>query len=188
MDQADNTTVAPQASQSSNNMMPIIIVIILLVLGIGAYTMYSQQQKTRTTEVTINQQMPADDNTMMMEGDTTDAIIPSGTDGAMMDQESATGESMMMGEVKTINVEGGAFYYKPNEIRVKKGEKVKIVMKSVDMMHDFVIDELGVKSPIIKSGETGTVEFTADKAGTYEYYCSVGQHRAQGQVGKLIVE
>jgi nitrosocyanin len=97
-------------------------------------------------------------------------------------------DEQVAGEVRVINVEGGAFYYKPNEIRVKKGEKVKIVMSSKDMMHDFVIDELKVKMPVTKGGETGTVEFVADKAGTYEFYCSVGQHRAQGQVGKLIVE
>jgi nitrosocyanin len=89
--------------------------------------------------------------------------------------------------VKTVEVEAGSFYYKPNTITVKKGEKVKIVMKSVDMMHDFNIDELGVKVPITKSGSTATAEFTADKVGTFEYYCSVGQHRANGQVGTLVV-
>lgn len=99
-------------------------------------------------------------------------------------EDSAVSDS----EVKIVDVEAGSFYYKPNEIRVKKGEKVKIVMKSVDMMHDFNIDELGVKMPIVKSGNTGTVEFTADQTGTFEYYCSVGQHRQNGQIGKLIVE
>lgn len=91
-------------------------------------------------------------------------------------------------DVKTITVDAGSFYFKPNEIRVKKGEKIKIVMTSKDMMHDFNIDELSVKMPITKSGTTGTVEFTANQAGTFEYYCSVGQHRANGQVGTLIVE
>jgi len=55
-------------------------------------------------------------------------------------------------------------------------------------MHDFVIDELNVKMPIVKNGEIGTVEFIADQVGEFEYYCSVGQHRQNGQVGKLIVE
>lgn len=91
-------------------------------------------------------------------------------------------------QIRTIAVEGGAFYYKPNEIRVKKGEKVKIVLASKDMVHDFVVDELGVRTAIIKAGDTGTVEFTADKTGMFEYYCSVGQHRKNGMVGKLIVE
>lgn len=91
-------------------------------------------------------------------------------------------------EVKEITMDAGAFYYSVKEIKVKKGEKVKIVMTSKDMMHDFNIDELNVKLPITKSGETNTVEFTADKVGTFEYYCSVGQHRKMGQVGNIIVE
>ncbi len=104
-------------------------------------------------------------------------------------ENTQSGEgAAMVGEVKTIAIEGGSFYYKPNEIRVKEGEKVRITMTSKDMMHDFVIDELGVKMPIIRAGDSGTVEFTASKKGTFEYYCSVGQHRKNGQIGKLIVE
>lgn len=90
--------------------------------------------------------------------------------------------------VKTITVEAGSFYYKPAVMTVKKGETVKIVMTSKDMMHDFNIDELGVKLPVTKSGDTQVVEFTPTKTGTFEYYCSVGQHRKNGQVGKITVE
>jgi cytochrome c oxidase subunit 2 len=102
-----------------------------------------------------------------------------------------TGESetrLADGEVQIFEVEGGSFYYKPNEIRVKKGDPVKIVLKSVDMMHDFVIDELNVKTEIIESGDTTEVEFTPNEVGDFEFYCSVGQHRANGMVGTLIVE
>ena len=56
------------------------------------------------------------------------------------------------------------------------------------MMHDFNIDELGVDGPVIKAGETTTIDFVADQVGEFEYYCSVVQHRANGQVGMLIVE
>lgn len=109
-----------------------------------------------------------------------EAMEASGPSSAM----ETTGDT----DVRTIEIEAGSFYYKPNELRVKKGEKIKLVINSVDMMHDFNVDELGIKSEIVKSGETGTVEFTADQTGTFEYYCSVGQHRANGQVGTLIVE
>ncbi len=90
--------------------------------------------------------------------------------------------------IRTINIEAGSFYYNPKEIRAKKGETLKIVMTSKDMMHDFVIDDLNVKLPITKAGDTNEVTFTVDKAGTFEYYCGVGNHRKMGQVGKLIVE
>jgi heme/copper-type cytochrome/quinol oxidase subunit 2 len=91
-------------------------------------------------------------------------------------------------EVRIVEVEAGSFYYEPNEIRVRQGETVRIVMTSVDMMHDFTIDELGVNIPVTKNGETAEVEFTADTLGEFEFYCSVGEHRANGQVGTLIVE
>lgn len=99
-----------------------------------------------------------------------------------------TQDNIVKEEAKTIDIEAGSFYYSLKEIRVKKGDKIKIVMTAKDMMHDFNIDELGVKMPVVKAGETGTVEFTAEKVGEFEYYCSVGQHRKLGQVGTLIVE
>lgn len=104
-------------------------------------------------------------------------------------QEMMPSEAMMPRDaVQMIAVEGGSFYFKPSEIRVKKGEKVKIVFSSVSMVHDFVVDELDIRTSVIPAGQTATVEFTADKTGTFEYYCSVGQHRANGMVGQLIVE
>lgn len=99
---------------------------------------------------------------------------------------AATTPSNVM--VKTIEIEAGSFYYKPNEIRVKKGETVTITLTAVDMMHDFNVDELDVHVPITRAETTNTATFTADKAGTFEYYCSVGQHRKNGQIGSLIVE
>ena len=90
--------------------------------------------------------------------------------------------------VKVVNIEAGSFYYKPNEIRVKKGEKVKVVIKSVDMMHDFVIDELGVRTRIAQAGEMAEVEFGVNKTGELEFYCSIGNHRDMGMVGTLIIE
>lgn len=91
-------------------------------------------------------------------------------------------------KTNTITLEAGSFYYKPNTITVKKGENVKVVINSVDMMHDFVIDELNVRTPIVKSGDTAEVTFVADTAGKYEFYCSVGSHRQKGMVGTLIIE
>lgn len=91
-------------------------------------------------------------------------------------------------DVKVFELDGGMFYFTPNEIKVKEGDTVKIVLNSVDGMHDWVVDEFNAKTEIANTGETVEVEFVADKAGTYEFYCSVGQHRANGMVGTLIVE
>ncbi len=93
-----------------------------------------------------------------------------------------------VGATKEFTVTGQNFSFAPNTISVKKGDKVKITFKNANGNHDFRIDEFGVNSGIIKAGEQKTIEFTADKAGTFEYYCSVGTHRAMGMKGTLKVE
>jgi len=102
-------------------------------------------------------------------------------------KELAAGEADHEPTTLTFHVVGGSFYYVPNMIKVKKGDKVKIIFDNAGGMHNFVLDEFGVKIDPIKSGETQSVEFIADKAGTFEYYCSVGSHRQMGQKGQLIV-
>ena len=48
--------------------------------------------------------------------------------------------------LQNIEIEGGSFYFKPNEIKVKAGEKVKITFKNIEGFHDLIIDDLGVKT------------------------------------------
>lgn len=88
---------------------------------------------------------------------------------------------------KDFVLETGSYYYKPNLISVKKGDTVLVTINSVDMLHDFVIDELNVQSAKVSDGKSATVEFVASQAGEFTFYCSVGDHRAQGMVGTLIV-
>lgn len=163
--------------QTKKGMSPIVIVGIIALLALGgiAYMMMGNNNAatTENTEITVQEET---------------ATAAQEQTGSAESSETATSEMVASDEVQIVNVEAGSFYYKPNEIRVKKGDTVKIVMKSVSMMHDFVIDELDVRMPVVKNGEMGEVEFTVTEAGEFEYYCSVGQHRANGQVGKLIVE
>jgi nitrosocyanin len=90
-------------------------------------------------------------------------------------------------ETKAFTVEGSSFKFVPNVMTVKKGDTVQITFKNLEGFHDWRLDEFNAKTKTIKAGETDTVSFVADKAGTFEYYCSIGQHRAQGMKGSLIV-
>lgn len=84
---------------------------------------------------------------------------------------------------------GENFKFTPSEIRVHRGDKVRIDFSNIGgMPHNWVIDEFNAQTPQLQVGESASVELTADKAGTFEYYCSVGQHRKMGMVGKLVVE
>ncbi len=101
---------------------------------------------------------------------------------------AATSAPAAMASATEFSIEGGSFYFEPNEIKVKVGQKVKITLNSVGgMPHDFIIDELNVKSEQVTDTST-VVEFTPDQTGEFEFYCSVGKHRQMGMVGTLIVE
>ncbi len=91
------------------------------------------------------------------------------------------------GAVKEFTVTGSNFSFSPTALTVKKGDQVKIIFKNVGGTHDFVIDEFSVATKRISGGAEDSVTFTADKTGTFEYYCSVGSHRAMGMKGQLIV-
>ena len=89
--------------------------------------------------------------------------------------------------VKEFTVSGQNFSFTPSSIKVQKGDKVKITFNNTSGFHDFKIDEYGMATKQTQSPTTEVLEFTADKVGSFEYYCSVGSHRANGMKGTLQV-
>jgi plastocyanin len=97
-------------------------------------------------------------------------------------------EPDVVSATKEFTVTASNFKYDVKFMKVKKGDTVKIIFKNSEGFHDFVLDEFDVATNQIGEEEEDEVEFVAEKVGTYEYYCSVGQHRKNGMVGKLVVE
>ena len=99
-----------------------------------------------------------------------------------------TGADTKAAKVNEFTIEGSEFKFSPSTISVSKGDKVKITFKNTGtVVHNLVIDGLGVSTKTIPNGQTDTVEFTADKTGTFEFYCSVDAHRQKGMEGKATV-
>lgn len=73
------------------------------------------------------------------------------------------------------------------EITVNKGDLVKIKIMVTKGTHDFKIDEFNVYADTKELNKEYVVEFTADKAGEFIYYCAKPGHRANGQWGTLKV-
>ncbi|OGZ04204.1 MAG: hypothetical protein A2648_01320 [Candidatus Lloydbacteria bacterium RIFCSPHIGHO2_01_FULL_41_20] len=90
--------------------------------------------------------------------------------------------------IKEFTIIGSPFLFSPSSMTVKKGDTVRITFKNSGGTHDFKIDEFNVATKKINDGAEETVEFIADKTGSFEYYCSVGNHRAMGMKGTLTVE
>ncbi|MEK6792398.1 MAG: plastocyanin/azurin family copper-binding protein [Nanoarchaeota archaeon] len=113
-------------------------------------------------------------------------------------EKSITGNAVLNKDiregVKTFVVTGENFKFVVNgasnpDIKVNKGDRVRIEFTSTKGFHDWVVDEFDVATKQVRDSDGMTyVEFIADKIGTFEYYCSVGQHRANGMKGNLIVK
>ena len=102
--------------------------------------------------------------------------------------EAEDGQTTINTDVQEITVSGSNFKFVPAAFTVKNGQKVRLTFKNSGGNHDFVIDELGVSTKLLKSGEEQIVEFTPDKTGSFEFYCSVGKHREMGMKGMITVE
>lgn len=89
--------------------------------------------------------------------------------------------------VKEFTVTGDSFAFAPSTIAVKKGDTVRVMFVNAEGFHDWKIDELNVATAKLQAGGTETVEFVADTAGSFAYYCSVGSHRDLGMEGTLVV-
>ena len=97
------------------------------------------------------------------------------------------GSSDVAAGAREIEVSASSFEFDPDEITVRVGEAIAIVLTSTDILHDFTIDELDAHVSV-EPGETGTGGFEADEPGTYAFYCSVEGHRAAGMEGTVTVE
>jgi plastocyanin len=70
---------------------------------------------------------------------------------------------------------------------VNQGDRVRIELTSREGTHDLVIDGIG-RTERVSAGKTSSLEFTANRQGAYEYYCSVGNHREMGMEGRILVQ
>ncbi len=91
-------------------------------------------------------------------------------------------------QVKSFTVTGKNFSFTPGNLTVNKGDTVKITFINANGMHDWNLDEFNAHTGVIQGGQTKTIEFVANKAGSFEYYCSVGTHRQMGMKGTLTVK
>lgn len=91
-------------------------------------------------------------------------------------------------EVKEFKMTARQFYFSPDTIEVSRGDKVRLVISSIDVPHGISIPEYGINERL-NPGEPVTIEFTADKEGTFTAFCSVFCGSGHGNMkGKIIVK
>jgi len=90
--------------------------------------------------------------------------------------------------VHEITMTARDYEFDPGVITVKKGDKVRLVITATDRKHGIKIEGYDIDQ-VLNTGDPTTIEFTADKAGTFEFkcsvYCGMGHRKMKG---KLVVE
>jgi plastocyanin len=177
-----------------NSKALVAIIVVLAIIGGLLFlrnnndmgSQYGQQNPPPQTEVAPSVVQEAPSEQAMME----DENMENG-ETAMNEEEMMEDEGMMEGSMEDtveFQLEAGNFYYDLKELRVTEGDTVKIVLNNVEGTHDWNLDEFDASTEVTTEGQTAEVTFVADQVGTFEYYCSIGNHRALGMVGNLVVE
>lgn len=101
--------------------------------------------------------------------------------------EAETAPEPAAAQIREFTLTAKNWEFEPSTIEVNKNDRVVLTIISEDVKHGFAIDDFGV-AVTLEPDKTVTTEFVADKAGTYDFYCSVycgSGHR--DMVGKLVV-
>ncbi|MBS3116950.1 cupredoxin domain-containing protein [Candidatus Woesearchaeota archaeon] len=152
----------------------IISLLIILVLVIGVVG--CSQEKIPTTQPTSQVREPVKVTSPEPADEPTKKTIV---------KETA---NTAVSSVKEFNVVATQWKFDPGTIKVKQGDKVKLMIKSEDVPHGFRLADFDI-SERLNPGETVNVEFTADKKGTFNFFCSVPCGAGHGTMkGQLVVE
>ena len=110
--------------------------------------------------------------------------------GTPVPQENtqAPAETTGSGSFKEFKITAKQFSFEPSTIEVNKGDKVRLIVTSMDVPHGISIKEYGINERL-DVGKPVAIEFTADKEGTFTAFCSVfcGSGHS-GMKGKLVVK
>ena len=113
-------------------------------------------------------------------GDSNTNTIPRQIEPAPEEHTNQTAENF-----KEFKMTAKKFEFSPSIIEVNKGDKVRLIVTSIDIPHGISISEYGINENL-PVGKPVTIEFVADKQGTFTAFCSVfcgaGHSNMKGQL------
>ena len=115
-------------------------------------------------------------------------LVGRGSEVSEPETASSQHEGSPSTDVKEFKITSKQFSFEPSTIEVNKGDKVRLIVTSMDVPHGISIPEYNINERL-DVGKSATIEFTADKEGTFTAFCSVfcGSGHANMK-GKLIVK
>src|SRR5258708_5572675 len=172
-------------NKSKHHIIYIVVIFVLLIVITGESYYIHKKTKTPRMEIGLKQHMYIGDN-HGVGGMGMSPVSPSSISDQQSQQLTIGTNSAVM--QKTFNITAGNFYFVPNKIIVNKGDQVTFVITNTGGIHDFIIDELSIKTPVTHTESASSVTFTATKTGSFTYYCSIPGHKVKGMWGTLVIQ
>jgi cytochrome c oxidase subunit 2 len=93
---------------------------------------------------------------------------------ALLLSSAAGGGARLAAELtpKEIGILAQKFEFMPDEIKLKRGETVTLVVTALDRIHGFKIPQLGIRADVIP-GQDARITITPDKVGEIGFLCDV---------------
>jgi cytochrome c oxidase subunit 2 len=87
---------------------------------------------------------------------------------------------------KEVQMTAKKYEFSPSTVEVQAGTKIIFKITALDREHGFEIENVKDSCVKIKKGETATVEYLAEKAGTVEFkccsFCGFGHGKMKGKI------
>lgn len=93
-----------------------------------------------------------------------------------------SGEASDYHEFKMTATDSG---FEPGTLTVKRGEKVRLIITATDCEHEFRLQAFDILQAL-KEGDPEIIEFTASKAGTFTFKCSVYCGKGHGKMKGIL--
>jgi len=146
------------------NKILITIIIVVVIAGLGWYLTATYNDNDTTNENTNSITVTSNTNAISNINDT-ETMEPVDYEISMTEYTYSITDINIGGPEKTISVK---------------------LTNDGTMAHDFVIDELNVDSGLIQPGDSEVIDITSGTvASTFDFYCSVGNHRTLGMFGRI---
>jgi nitrite reductase (NO-forming) len=99
----------------------------------------------------------------------------------------ASNQSTVSTAPTSVSITASEFTFSPTSIQVAVGQKVTLTLQNTGVVeHDVTIPSAGF-TLLARAGQTATGDFTSDKPGVFDFYCSIPGHKDAGMKGSLTV-
>ena len=99
---------------------------------------------------------------------------------------SVLGLSRAQVDARVIKIVAKKFVFEPAKIQLVKGETVVFEITSLDVAMGFNVPGFKLRGDVLP-GKTTSVRLTADKAGSFDFFCDVDCGEGHDDMGGTIV-